>query len=147
LTAIAVVAFTATAALYGYRTWAEAGSSHPGPIAAEAAPVTATSESLDPAAVDTSTHPGVGPSVRGVWSDLTGLLAPGTTLDSTASPSRMVAGESGAAATTTRPQAHRSPTARAGARVGNIVPIANPGVSAAANVALPCEVGAARSSC
>jgi hypothetical protein len=147
LTAIALLAFTATAALYGYRTWAEAGSSHPGPIAAEAAPVGATVESPDPAAIDASTNPGVGPSARGVWSDLTGLLAPGTTLDGAASASRMVTSDSAAAATTARPQAHRSPTARVGARVGNIVPIANAGVSASTNAGLPCEVGAARSSC
>jgi hypothetical protein len=146
LTAIALVAFTATAALYGYRTWADAGSSHPGPIAAEAAPVKATVDSLAPAAIDPSTNSGLGPSAKGVWSDLTGLLAPGATFDGTASASRMLAGESAAAATTARPQAHRSPTARVGARVGNIVPIANAGVSASTN-AVPCEVGAVRSSC
>jgi hypothetical protein len=142
---MALLAFTATAALYGYRTWAEAGSNHPGPITAEAAPVGTTSAWLDPAAVDTSANSNVGPSTR-VWSDLTGLLAPGTTLDGAAS-ARMVAGESAAAAMTARPQTHRSPTVRAGARVGNIVPITNTGVSASTNTALPCEVGAARSSC
>jgi hypothetical protein len=142
---MALLAFTATAALYGYRTWADVGSNHPGPIAAEAAPVGTTSAWLDPAAVDTSAYSSVGPSTRGVWSDLTGLLAPGTTLDGAAS-ARTVAGESGAAAMTARPQAHRAPTARAGARVGN-VPITNAGVSASTNTALPCEVGAARSSC
>jgi hypothetical protein len=153
LTAVTVVAFTATAALYGYRTWADAGSSHPGPIAAEAAPATATGHSLDAAAVDTSTNSGVGPSTRGVWSDLTGLLAPGTTLNGAASASRMGAGDTAALAATGRPQrrdedrAHRSPTARVGARVGNLVPIANAGVSASTNPVLPCEGGAARSSC
>jgi hypothetical protein len=145
LTATALLAFTATAVLYGYRTWADAGSNHPGPIAAQAAPVGITSAPFDPAAVDTSTN-SVGPSTRGVWSDLTGLLAPGTALDGAAS-ARMVAGERSTAATMARPQAHRSPTARAGARVGNIVPIANAGVSASTNATLPCEAGAARSSC
>jgi hypothetical protein len=152
LTATAVLAFAATAALYGYRTWADAGSSHPGPIAAEAAPVTATGDSLDAPTVDASTHSGMGESARGVWSDLTPLLAPGATLNGATNPSPMVTGES-ATATTARPQrrdvdrAHRSPAARVGAHVGNIVPIANAGVSASTNAALPCEVGATRSSC
>ena len=153
LTTLAVLAFTATAALYGYRTWANADSIHPGPIAAEAAPATATGVSLDAAAVDTSTNSGGGASTRGVWSDLTGLLAPGTTLNGTASASGMRAGDSPAVATTGRPQrhdedrAHRSPTARVGAHVGNIVPVANAGVPPSTNTVLPCEVGAARSNC
>jgi hypothetical protein len=152
LTATAVLAFAATAALYGYRTWADAGSNHPGPIAAEAAPVTATGDSVDAPTVDASTHSGIGESASGVWSDLTTLLAPGTTLNGGTNPPRTVTGESTTAATA-RPQrhdeerAHRSPAARVGAHVGNIVPIANAGVSASTNAVLPCEVGATRSSC
>jgi hypothetical protein len=153
LTATAILAFVATAALYGYRTWTDAGSSHSGPIAAEAAPVTPTGNPVEPSAVDASTNFGVNQSGRGVWSDLTGLLAPGATLEGATSASHMVAGESAAAATTTPPQSHdedrarRSPAARAGARIGNVVPIANDGVSASTNVVLPCEVGSTRSSC
>jgi len=150
LTATAVLAFAATAALYGYRTWADAGLSHPGPIAAEAAPVTATGDSLDAPTVAVSTRPDMGESARGVWPDLTALLAPGTTFSAT-NPSRMVTGQN-ATATTARPQrhdqdrAHRSPAARVGAHV-NVVPIANTGVSASTNAVLPCEVGASRSGC
>jgi hypothetical protein len=152
LTATAVLAFAATAALYGYRTWADAGSSHPDPIAAEAAPVTATGDSPIAPTVDASTHSGMGESARGVWSDLTPLLVPGAPLNGATNPSRNVTGES-ATATTARPQrhdvdqAHRSPAARVDAHIGNIVPMANAGVSASANAALPCEVGATRSSC
>jgi hypothetical protein len=151
LTATAVLAFTATAVLYGYRTWADAGSSHPGPIAAEAAPVTATVD-LNAPTVDASTRSSMGQAARGVWSDLTALLTPGTTLDGATDPSRMLTGES-ATVTTARPQrhdegrAHRSPAARVGAHVGNIVPIANAGASPSSNAVFPCQVGATRSNC
>jgi hypothetical protein len=153
LAATAIAAFAVTAALYGYRTWMDAGSSHSGAIAAEAAPVTATGVSVDLPAVDASANSGVSQPGRGVWSDLTDLLAPGATVDGATSASRRGDGESAAAATTARPPRHdedrarRSPVAGVGARIGNVVPIASAGVSASTNAAPPCEIGSARSSC
>jgi len=153
LTATAVLAFTATAALYGYRTWTDPVSSRPGPIAAVAAPVTATGDSFNPPAADAPTNLGAGQSARGVWSDLTDLLAPGTTLDAAPSASRLSAGESTATATVARPQrrdenrAHRSATTRVGAHAGSISPLANEAASGSTNVVRPCEVGATRPGC
>jgi hypothetical protein len=153
LTATAVLAFTATAALYGYRTWTDPGSSRPGPIAAVAAPITATGDSFSPPAADAATNPGVGPSARGVWPDLTDLLAPGTTLDGAPSASRLSAGERTVAAPAARPQrrdadrAHRSASTRVGAHAGSISPIGNEAAPASTNVVRPCEVGATRPGC
>jgi hypothetical protein len=152
LTATAILAFTATAALYGYRTWIDPGSSHPGPIAAVAAPVaTTTGDSLDPSAADAPTTPGASQSVRGVWPDLTGLLVPGTTLDG--APSHVSIGQSAAAVTAAPPQrpdenrAHRSPTRRVGAHAVSLSPIADEAASGSTNVVLPCEAGATRPGC
>jgi hypothetical protein len=153
LTATAILAFTATAALYGYRTWTDPGSSHPGPIAAEAAPVAATGHSLDPPAADAPTTSGISQSASGVWSDLTGLLAPGTTLDGAPSASHMSVGESAVAVTAARPRrpdedrAHRSPTTRVGAHAGSLSPAADETASGSTNVVLPCEAGTTRPGC
>jgi len=153
LTATAILAFTATAALYGYRTWIDPGSSHPGPIAAVAAPVAATtSDSLDPPAVDAPTNSGVSQSANGVWADLTGLLTPGTTLDSAPAASHISVGESAVAVTAPRPQrpegrAHRSPTTRVPAHPVSLSPRADEAAPGSANVVLPCEAGATRPGC
>jgi hypothetical protein len=153
LTATAILAFTATAALYGYRTWIDPGSSHPGPIAAVAAPVAATtSDSLDPPAVDAPANSGVSPSANRVWSDLTGLLAPGTMLDSAPSASHISVGKSAVAVPAPRPQrpegrALRSPTARVPAHPVSLSPIADEAASGSANVVPPCEAGATRPGC
>jgi hypothetical protein len=153
LTATAILAFSATAALYGYRTWTDPGSSRPGPIAAEAAPVgEPTGNSLDPLAADTPTNPGLSQSVRGVWPDLTGLLGPGTTLDGAPSASRTSVGENGMAVTASRPQrpdedrAHRSPTRRVGAHAVSLHPVTDE-AAGSTNVVRPCEAGATRPGC
>jgi hypothetical protein len=143
LTATAILAFTATATLYGYRTWTDPGSTHPGPIAAEAAPVAPTGNSLDPPAADAPTNPGVNQSARGVWPDLTGLLAPGTTLDNAPSASHLSVGESAVAVTATRPR--RSAPTRAGAHAVKLSP--DEAAWGSTNVVLPCEPGATRPGC
>jgi hypothetical protein len=154
LSATAILAFTATAALYGYRTWIDPGSSHPGPIAAVAAPVAVTTgDALDPPAVVAPTNSGVSQSAKGVWSDLTDLLGPGTMLDNTPSASHISVGESAVAVTAARPQrpdengAHRSPTTRVNAHPVSLSPIADEAASGSTNVVPPCEAGATRPGC
>jgi len=154
LSATAILAFTATAALYGYRTWIDPGSSHPGPIAAVASPVAATTgDSLAPPAVAAPTNSSVSQSAKGVWSDLTDLLGPGAMLDSPPSASHISVGESAVAVTAARPQrpdedrAHRSPTTRVNAHPVSLSPIADEAASGSTNVVLPCEAGATRPGC
>jgi len=123
LTAIALIGLIATVALYGYRTWTDQGSGRPGPIAAEAAPVTASGDLPERSAVDASTL---------VRSDPAALLAPASILNGASSASPVfLAGANPAAAPTTRPRrhdegrAHRPPAVRIVAPSGSTAPVTN----------------------